>query len=614
MKKRSLMLLSILVLCACGEEETSSGALTNKDSSTIVNTSSEVISSSMKIQYKITWNDENGNLLGETLVNEGEIPTYTYNVNDTQEWDYTFVGWSTSLGGEAINELPSAINDTTYYAVISKVKQKYTLEFITNGGTEIESITEEYGSVISEPTKPTKEGYRFVSWCSDELLSEKVEWPITLTDDTKVYASWNEQIDVKAYLKALLDGYSFNPLSFVPESMQEGYSANLIDKEDVISDYSNFIDVEKIISNGFGEQWNMVLDNIEQSQVFHKVLSVVETLSSTSIAAFNNYFDKNPNDTADYSFKEGIYTVNINFDGETMSYVLDYTGNIPVFGEQQIQIALSLNIEENEKNVRIQIGDANALAYSVSENKYEFAIQYLNIRKAYFSITKDEDLITGHIKEYLTVSSVELESAADFYITDDYVSVVGNKAGGLIGFDGYICEVYSAENGKMLGYEVRESLSSIVYNTLWFDLNNISGLENIKYLEQTENTEAKLYVNDSSKEWETKKVGGFSAKALSRRFDIEFRNQYFYTLSDDGETYEKVSIKVPMFFVQEENFDTVSSDVKEKNNINISINVDDKDLEQIKNDYATYVDVFIENKENINKDIISEFIGSSKEL
>ena len=113
MKKRSLMLLSILVLCACGEEETSSGALTNKDSSTIVNTSSEVISSSMKTQYKITWNDENGNLLGETLVNEGEIPTYTYNVNDTQEWDYTFVGWSTSLGGEAINELPSAINDTT---------------------------------------------------------------------------------------------------------------------------------------------------------------------------------------------------------------------------------------------------------------------------------------------------------------------------------------------------------------------------------------------------------------------------------------------------------------------------------------------------------------------
>lgn len=64
----------------------------------------------------------------------------------------------------------------------------------------------------------------------------------------------------------------------------------------------------------------------------------------------------------------------------------------------------------------------------------------------------------------------------------------------------------------------RESLSSIVYYTLWFDLNNISGLENIKY------------------------------------------------------------------------------------------------LEQIKNDYATYVDVFIENKENINKDIISEFIGSSKEL
>ena len=141
-----------------------------------------------------------------------------------------------------------------------------------------------------------------------------------------------------------------------------------------------------------------------------------------------------------------------------------------------------MDAESGEKTVRIQLGDANALAYTVKENSYEFAIKYLGVRRAMFSVSEDADgKVSGKIYEYLTVSSAEIASAAEFYITDNYVSVVGNKASGMLGFSGCISELYDADSGKMIGYEVQETLSSIVYNTLWFNLDRISGITDIKY-------------------------------------------------------------------------------------------------------------------------------------
>ena len=238
--------------------------------------------------------------------------------------------------------------------------------------------------------------------------------------------------------------------------MRLDYSANLVDAEDIVTDYSSFVNISDI-SYGFGEQWYMVLTNIDQSMVFFNALTVVESLSASSITAFNNYFDKNPQDTAHYEFENGEYNITIKYDGEIIYYVVEYTANIPVIGEVTAQIALAMVEETGEKSVRIQLGDANALAYTVRENSYDFAIKYLGVRRAMFSVARDEyGNVSGKIYEHLTVSSLETSNAADFYITEDYVSVVGNKADGLLGFSNTICELYDVNTGKMLGYEVNE--------------------------------------------------------------------------------------------------------------------------------------------------------------
>lgn len=172
--------------------------------------------------------------------------------------------------------------------------------------------------------------------------------------------------------------------------------------------------------------------------------------------------------------------------------------------------------------------------------------------------------------------------------------------------------MYNSKAGKLLGYEVKEVLKSITYNTLWFNLFDTSGIASIKYQEATENTEACFYINELSTPFASKKVGGFSTKMLSRRFDIEFRTQYYDSYNEEEKVYEQIAVKVPMFFVQEEYYETVSDDVKEVNsNITFTITMENNVLSKIEADYDELIDIFILNKDNIKEENILDFIGNA---
>jgi hypothetical protein len=249
--------------------------------------------------------------------------------------------------------------------------------------------------------------------------------------------------------------------------------------------------------------------------------------------------------------------------------------------------------------------------YELTDSSYEFAIKYLGVRKAYFSIEEDDDgNIEGHISEYLTYSGIGLKSAASFYITEDYVTVIGYKAGGLPGFAGTICELYDTKTGKLVAYKVLETLSSITYQTIWFDMSDISGINSIKYVPKTESTDAKFYVNNLTSAWEARKVGGLSTKMLSRRYDIEFRNQYFYSYDQTNKVYNKVSVSVPMMFVQEEFLSTFTADVNNTNSsVNASISLSSSKIEKLQSEYTKHLDPFMTYKETITEDYIVSFIG-----
>ena len=78
---------------------------------------------------------------------------------------HTQVGWATVDGGEKVYSFDDVYTKNealTLYPVWST--NKYTITFDTNGGSEIAPITQEYGTHITAPADPTREGYTFIGW------------------------------------------------------------------------------------------------------------------------------------------------------------------------------------------------------------------------------------------------------------------------------------------------------------------------------------------------------------------------------------------------------------------------------------------------------------------
>ncbi|MBN3491130.1 InlB B-repeat-containing protein [Acholeplasma equirhinis] len=561
--------------------------------------------------YQISFYDEEGTLLTTKTVAEGVTPSYNYNPSDTDEWDYTFEGWKESqLSSTVLTSLPAATDNASYYAAVTATKKQYTLTFITNGGSTINTITVDYGTEVSAPTNPIKEGFNFVSWTTDAALNNAATWPFTVQSNVTFYAAWNEKIKLGTYLQALLNSYQYDIMDFIPTKMQPGEV--LVNASQTTLDFTNFVNLSDI-PNGYGEQWQMVLDNLEQTKSFTQILSVVDSLSISAVTVFNNYIDSNPSDVNNFTFTSGIYNITIKYEDDVIFLVIDFTANIPGFGNQTAQIMLNYNISNQEKEGRIQIGDANALRYVITEDSYTFAIRYLGIRRAYFNIKENHDgSVEGAIFEFLGIDNgISTSSAAQFYITDDYVSVVGNKASGIIGFTSTINELYNPSTGKLLGYEIRETVSSITYNTLWFNLSDQTGITSIKKIDQANGSNPNsIYVNGSATLFASKTVGGLSLKSFSRRYDIEFRKQYVYYL--DGAELTRAEIEVPMLFVQAEQYASLVTDVK-SNNANLStfnMTVSTSTKSKIEADYSTMIDIFITNKESIKVEDIIGFIGN----
>ncbi|MBO5511054.1 MAG: hypothetical protein J6B24_04905, partial [Clostridia bacterium] len=433
--------------------------------------------------------------------------------------------------------------------------------------------------------------------------ADETDKPVDPADKDRLKA------DLVAALRELLTGCTVDPASVIPETMLVDYRQNLVDPSELPDGYVSSVSVSDIPVAGSGEQWHMVLDNLEQSALFFDLLAVVDTLTTVSVQTFETFFDKNPEETAIHTFEESIYSVTIHYDDDTVAYVLDYTANIPALGEQKVQIALSLDRQTREKAARIQLGNGNALAYTYTEASYTFALELVGVRHAFFTVNQDEDgNVYGHINEFLTVKDVQVQSAADFYITEDYVTVVGNKADGMLLFDGRICELYRVADGRLVGYEVKEteSLLGIEFDTLWFDLSAFTGFTSIRYAEATDETDAAFYVNNSKNPWESEKVGLFNP---SRRFDIEFRTRYYNVYDPENDEYKVERVQVPMLFVQEGYLESLTKDIKSANGIQVNLGVDGDELEKLMADYDAFIPEFDEHKAAITTDLIEQFIG-----
>lgn len=72
----------------------------------------------------------------------------------------------------------------------------YTVSFDTNGGELIESQQVVIGEKATDPGVPTRDGYSFFGWHSDQTLNVLFDFDTPITDNITLYADWEPIYDV----------------------------------------------------------------------------------------------------------------------------------------------------------------------------------------------------------------------------------------------------------------------------------------------------------------------------------------------------------------------------------------------------------------------------------
>ena len=134
-------------------------------------------------QYTITFDTNGGSEIAPITQDYGtEI---TAPANPTRK-GYTFKGWD--------KEIPKTMPAENITLKAQWEINQYTITFDTNGGSEIAPITQDYGTEITAPDKPTRKGYTFKGWDKEipetmpaENITVKAQWKInqyTIAFDT----------------------------------------------------------------------------------------------------------------------------------------------------------------------------------------------------------------------------------------------------------------------------------------------------------------------------------------------------------------------------------------------------------------------------------------------
>ncbi len=121
---------------------------------------------------------------GDIVICVGKLQNF---VNSSSEHIYELKEPSVSIyngedsgeGGEGGGDTPTPTPTTTY-----------TVTFNSNGGSAVNAQTIESGAKATKPTDPTREGYTFGGWYTDEACTQAFNFDTAISANITLYAKW----------------------------------------------------------------------------------------------------------------------------------------------------------------------------------------------------------------------------------------------------------------------------------------------------------------------------------------------------------------------------------------------------------------------------------------
>ncbi len=147
--------------------------------------------------YSVTYNG-NGNTSGTVPVDMnnyevGDIVTVLGNTGSLIKIGYSFSSWNTKADGTGTkysnaDTFYMGSADETLYA--KWITNSYIVRFNSNGGSLVDSQSVPYNNTATEPAPPTRIGYTFAGWYSDQALTIPFVFTTAITVSITLYAKW----------------------------------------------------------------------------------------------------------------------------------------------------------------------------------------------------------------------------------------------------------------------------------------------------------------------------------------------------------------------------------------------------------------------------------------
>lgn len=159
--------------------------------------------------YHVYFKDNNGRIIATKTGETGKSISVA-DVNFPVGSDEAITGWYTDAAHtQKVESVTIETSDITLYA---KVEKGYWLTFESNGGSYVAPAFYAKDTAATAPTAPTKLGYAFDGWYTDEGLTTPAIFG-RITESTTLYAKWTEN-----------DNTSYTVIHWLENADDDGYS------------------------------------------------------------------------------------------------------------------------------------------------------------------------------------------------------------------------------------------------------------------------------------------------------------------------------------------------------------------------------------------------------
>lgn len=321
----------------------------------------------------------------------------------------------------------------TYDAVQSEepVKDTYVVTFETNGGTEVEAQSVEFGQTVSQPENPEREGYVFYGWYKDQLLSEPYDFSTPVESNITLYAKWvseddnlnDEIIDLGDIQSMISDGtieVIFNDngdISSIDGPVSDNKINSSSDAVELLNSMSSLFDTDFEV-NESNISTRVTDDGEEKFYCYSPINNEISVLGSQIIIATDNI----GNITGVYStYKSLVNNIDINptinaDEAEAVAKEALLSDNkISNFIESYVSEDISSE-ELNDIFINLQTIDNNLIVYAASNSDtpiltYEVRISTnMNLSNTDETVLSEEENTTAQTGETNNSETVQTEN------------------------------------------------------------------------------------------------------------------------------------------------------------------------------------------------------------